>query len=72
MASADADKPLRLLAGNSMALEFGYRSRCIVSLPQITRFDDLDLDEDDTRAARRAVQRHSMKVIGATETGDGD
>jgi hypothetical protein len=54
-----------LLAGNAMAMEFGYRSRCIVSLPQITRFDDLDLDEDDTRAARRAVQRHSMKVIGA-------
>ena len=46
-----------LLAGNAMAMEFGYRSRCIASLPQITRFDDLDLDEDDTRAARRAAPR---------------
>ena len=61
-----------LLAGNSLALEFGYRSRCITSLPQITRFDDLDLDEDDTRAARRAVQRHGMKVIGAAKSTSGD
>lgn len=58
-----------LLAGNPIAMEFGYRSRCIVSLPNITRFDDLDLDEDDIRAARRAVQRHNMSIIGVQKDG---
>ena len=53
-----------LLMGNPMCMDLGYRSRCIATLPDVTRFDDLALDEDDLRAARTAMQKLGLTIYG--------